>query len=435
MKLELFMEIINTMSLPTAINYQNVEQIDNEKKEQINKIIAELVNNNEEMFNNIGNNYFNSSKSAKSVLESIDNSEKQKIISETVNKLEEKKVIDYFLTSKFRNNSHSIIRDFDKHFLKQIKEAKKNIKNDNKEFRTNYKEVVTNSKRNYKVNDDGSINSKFIIEKINKLNKLIADVNKNILDNLNHINLLKKIQAVFVSLAIASSITASVLWALSIPTFGSTAPAATIASICATAFGAVASILKFEISRVTTSLKEFSKIFGLINAEGEAKNIVSYLSEIVKVYKNSKLLRSELLNNKMKFSSKALKVLSSIYDATKYSIQLHHIFKEINNISFIISQVDEQISFLVKDLQNMEKINWIVVNESPLDKPYDKGGKGGKNLHFKNLKTGEIKSISEMLEYSDVQLRLWNLQKVFNSKLNEWYIKTLPNKEKIDNLG
>ena len=32
MKLELFMEIINTMSLPTAINYQNVEQIDNEKK-------------------------------------------------------------------------------------------------------------------------------------------------------------------------------------------------------------------------------------------------------------------------------------------------------------------------------------------------------------------------------------------------------------------
>ena len=137
----------------------------------------------------------------------------------------------------------------------------------------------------------------------------------------------------------------------------------------------------------------------------------------------------------MKFSSKALKVLSSIYDATKYSIQLHHIFKEINNISFIISQVDEQISFLVKDLQNMEKINWIVVNESPLDKPYDKGGKGGKNLHFKNIKTGEIKSISEMLEYSDVQLRLWNLQKVFNSKLNEWYIKTLPNKLLIDNLG
>ena len=52
MKLELFMEIINTMSLPTTINYQNVEQIDNEKKEQINKIISELVNNNEEMFNN-----------------------------------------------------------------------------------------------------------------------------------------------------------------------------------------------------------------------------------------------------------------------------------------------------------------------------------------------------------------------------------------------
>ena len=25
--------------------------------------------------------------------------------------------------------------------------------------------------------------------------------------------------------------------------------------------------------------------------------------------------------------------------------------------------------------------------------------------------------------------------KVFNSKLNEWYIKTLQNKEKIDNLG
>lgn len=435
MKLELFMEIINTMSLPTTINYQNVEQIDNEKKEQINKIISELVNNNEEMFNNIGNNYFNSSKSAKSVLESIDNSEKQKIISETVNKLEEKKVIDYFLTSKFRNNSHSIIRDFDKHFLKQIKEAKKNIKNDNKEFRTNYKEVVTNSKRNYKVNDDGSINSKFIIEKINKLNKLIADVNKNILDNLNHINLLKKIQAVFVSLAIASSITASVLWALSVPTFGSTAPAATIASICATVFGAVASILKFEILRVTTSLKEFSKIFNLISEKGEIKDVVSFLFKIVKIYTESRLLRFELLGNRMKFTPKALNLLSSIYAGVKYSIQLHDIFKGINNINSIISQVDEQISFLVKDLQNMEKIKWIVINESPLDKPYDQGGKGGKNLHFKNLKTGEIKSLNEMLEYSNMQLRLWNLQKVFNSKLNEWYIRTLPNKLLIDNLG
>lgn len=30
---------------------------------------------------------------------------------------------------------------------------------------------------------------------------------------------------------------------------------------------------------------------------------------------------------------------------------------------------------------------------------------------------------------------IWNLQKVFNTKLNEWYIKTLANKEKINNLG
>ncbi|BBU47973.1 hypothetical protein [Mycoplasmopsis felis] len=62
-------------------------------------------------------------------------------------------------------------------------------------------------------------------------------------------------------------------------------------------------------------------------------------------------------------------------------------------------------------------------------------GAGGKNLVFKNLKTNEEKILNEILSLSNLELEKYNMIKIFNSKLNEWYIRKLPNKNKEDNLG
>lgn len=59
---------------------------------------------------------------------------------------------------------------------------------------------------------------------------------------------------------------------------------------------------------------------------------------------------------------------------------------------------------------------------------------GGKNLHFMNLKTGEVKPLQYFLEKTNEKLYVWNLIKV-NDQNKGWYIRTLPNDNKLDNLG
>ena len=86
-------------------------------------------------------------------------------------------------------------------------------------------------------------------------------------------------------------------------------------------------------------------------------------------------------------------------------------------------------------LKNINRIKWSVVDETKQTAPYEKGGTGGKNLKFKNLKTQEIFTLEQLLSYTKIQLNLLGLTKVYNPDLKEWYIKTLPNKILIDNLG
>ncbi|UWW00823.1 hypothetical protein NW064_06640 [Mycoplasmopsis felis] len=45
------------------------------------------------------------------------------------------------------------------------------------------------------------------------------------------------------------------------------------------------------------------------------------------------------------------------------------------------------------------------------------------------------KILNEMLSLSNLELEKYNMIKIFNSKLNEWYIRKSPNKNKEDNLG
>ncbi|WP_134110275.1 hypothetical protein [Mycoplasmopsis mustelae] len=86
-------------------------------------------------------------------------------------------------------------------------------------------------------------------------------------------------------------------------------------------------------------------------------------------------------------------------------------------------------------IDTLREVGWVVINETPQTDYYWRGGKGGKNTVFKNLKTGEILTIDEMIQKTDLELYILGLKKVFNPKLNEWYIRKLPNHTKKDNLG
>ncbi|MGZ9763213.1 hypothetical protein ACXYRP_02905 [Mycoplasma sp. 5912] len=106
--------------------------------------------------------------------------------------------------------------------------------------------------------------------------------------------------------------------------------------------------------------------------------------------------------------------------------------KKINNF---LSELENQLQTIAINLENIKRVEWVVVKETPLDKPYNQGGKGGKNLVFKNLKTSEVLTLEQMLAKHDWMLYAWGMQKIYNKKLNEWYIRKLPNKTKTDNLG
>ena len=86
-------------------------------------------------------------------------------------------------------------------------------------------------------------------------------------------------------------------------------------------------------------------------------------------------------------------------------------------------------------LSKAKLVKWVVVDETKQTDEYWRGGIGGKNLKFKNLETKKIFTLEELLSYTKMKLNLLGLTKVYNSHLKEWYIKTLPNKSLMDNLG
>ncbi|QZE12665.1 hypothetical protein [Mycoplasma sp. Ms02] len=95
------------------------------------------------------------------------------------------------------------------------------------------------------------------------------------------------------------------------------------------------------------------------------------------------------------------------------------------------------IDSLTKELEQKkdDSISWVVIHETRQTGFYWDGGKGGKNLIFRNMNENKNYSLEELLSKSDEELYTKGLRKVFNSKLNEWYIRTIRNKTKKDNLG
>lgn len=107
---------------------------------------------------------------------------------------------------------------------------------------------------------------------------------------------------------------------------------------------------------------------------------------------------------------------------------------ELNYFNETTNLINQQIANFLVQAKDIEKIGWVVVHETEQEGHYEEGGQGGKNLIFKNLKTGEIKTLEQMLKYTDFELSLWNLQRVRDHKKGT-YIRTIKNGILEDNLG
>ncbi|WP_324672965.1 hypothetical protein U5U50_00685 [Mycoplasma sp. 888] len=95
----------------------------------------------------------------------------------------------------------------------------------------------------------------------------------------------------------------------------------------------------------------------------------------------------------------------------------------------------DRIAGFSNQMWKMETIEWVVIDETKLDKPYNEGGRGEKNQYFFNLKTKQTRHLSHFLNIiSKRELAMNGFIKV-KSKTRGQYIKRIPNKTKEDNLG
>lgn len=156
-------------------------------------------------------------------------------------------------------------------------------------------------------------------------------------------------------------------------------------------------------------------------------------------------LITELIKNPLKFEIakgfqagmiRGLGILSAVGSTVSVATSIEEIYgsvQNINQINLILEENRKILNKIIEKIFNLKKVKWIVVNETEKIGDYNNGGWGGRNLHFQNTTTGEVKSLEEMLKYSDYELKLWNLI-IVKTKWG-YYLRTLPNSYKYDNLG
>ncbi|UUD36046.1 hypothetical protein NPA08_03775 [Mycoplasmopsis citelli] len=143
------------------------------------------------------------------------------------------------------------------------------------------------------------------------------------------------------------------------------------------------------------------------------------------------------LVNFIKTASKSFTLFAIANDAVQLGFSVKD-FINLNNQLDKINKKEEEINrkimSITEEIKEFKKYGWTVISETEQTDYYWNGGRGGKNLVFRNQQTGEEKTIQEMLKTPEWQLRFWGLQKV-HDKIKGDYIRKLRNDTKEDNLG
>lgn len=436
MTLKLFniAQILSTPSIVYNVTNTNTN-LDINEYNKYSRLVTNFVNEESELVNKISEK-MDMNKSAKQNIESINEEDKEKLFDLLSNKMVKENLIDSNKQIEIKNDlalKKELDKKFHRIFVETIKDVRLQNSNIKKEVKSYYKRIITDAKNKYAVNDDGVESSKNIENKIISLVEMSNLLENSILHQINTAKNLKIASSVFFGLSAVAAATASILYAVSFFTAGLTAPIAAGLTVAASFLGAAAFLLRAISDSIMLQIQEYTEIKEIISKyknwklKDIALNLAKYFIKLKSGIKNIKLMLKNVLP---KPKHPAFGLISSAFS-------IKNMLQDIDQVE-LLDKINEEIANKIDNLNttisNMKSVKWIVINETPLDKPYIEGGSGGINTHFKNLETGEIKTLEELLKLSDFELSTQGLLRVKHPKTG-YYLKTFPNKFKWDNLG
>ncbi|ACF07022.1 Uncharacterised protein [Metamycoplasma arthritidis] len=436
-------QFATTFNLNNSVNEEEIRILQQQNKEEIeiSKLISDELDKNKKLTNflEMSSIKFNrldekTKQNFKFEVATFISSLKKIITVRYPNKIN---LLKNFLTEE---NIRKAYRLKHKAEIKIKKEIDIKVKESKAEDKKYFEQVRTEAGKVNFIKDE--VNSKFVEQELKRINVIFKLIKDDIIPLQQKVKNLAISSTTLYGVAAGLGLAAAGLWFSSI-WVPALAPVATLTSIAAGTVGIVAGILKDisniqqeklgklfkQINKVDTSdinkidyLELFNSIRGTISFIGSLSSIVK--DGYKEFLKKTKSLGASIVNGIDSLVGAGFDI-----DSTIQGIQ------KINKVHKELAESHGRLNSLGISYQKWNQVDWVVLDETGLDKPYNEGGVGGKNLVFKNRITNKIYKLDELLQKTKTELRLMRLAKVYNPRTKEWYIRTWKNKDKHDNLG
>ena len=338
--------------------------------------------------------------------------EQKNIIEE---KLKDDKFANEHLDSFFDSTIQNIIRA-----KSNENKSKKQLKNDLKE-----KKRLETDPEHY-INDSSEVSSKKIYAELKQLEGILKEYEIILKPLLKKIEMIETIKYSLnlLQILLAASIAATTMVGIFFPPALTAIPHLSLASFAIGAIQIALEMYVTELKQLNNNnqnlLKALSVAFRGYGQLGIEKLLSKSYTRIDKIYGSN-------LTNK-------LNIILAIWSGIQ---NIRSAIASENEIRQIISLRDKMHTlskgFISRWINFRERNIFVVIEETKQHGDYH-DGYGGQNILFKNLEENKIYTLEEMLAMSNQYLLMHKLIKV-HDKNKGWYIRSLPNDIKEDNLG
>lgn len=339
--------------------------------------------------------------------------EQKNIIEE---KLKDDKFVNEHLDSFFDSTIQNIIRA-----KSNENKSKKQLKNDLKE-----KKRLETDPEHY-INDSSEVSSKKIYAELKQLEGILKEyeiILKPLLKKNEMIETIKY-SLNLLQILLAASIVATTMVGIFFPPALTAIPHLSLASFAIGAIQIALEMYVTELKQLNNNnqnlLKALSVAFRGYGQLGVEKLLSKSYTRIDKIYGSN-------LTNK-------LNIILAIWSGIQ---NIRSAIASENEIRQIISLRDKMHTlskgFISRWINFRERNIFVVIEETKQHGDYHEDGYGGQNILFKNLDENKIYTLEEMLAMPNQYLLMYKLIKV-HDKNKGWYIRSLPNDIKEDNLG
>lgn len=420
-------ELLYTISsLPQIVNVSSAntanENIDAKKIEKLLNFISTQENTINKIVNGKGfyqkrfdtltleekKNFF------KEVIRSSATTDEQKNIIEE--KLKDDNFVNEHLNSFFDSTIQNIIKA-----KSEENKNKKQLKNDLKE-----KKRLETDPGHY-INDSSEVSSKKIYAELKQLERILKEYEIILKPLLKKIAMIETIKygLNLLQISLAASIVATTMVGIFFPPALAAIPPLSLASFAIGAIQIALEMYVTELKQLNNNnqnlLKALSVAFRGYGQLGVEKLLSKSYTRIDKIYGSN-------LTNK-------LNIILAIWSGIQ---NIRSAIASENEIRQIISLRDKMHTlskgFISRWINFRERNIFVVIEETKQHGDYHEDGYGGQNILFKNLEENKIYTLEEMLAMSNQYLLMHKLIKV-HDKNKGWYIRSLPNDIKEDNLG